>query len=139
MLRLGKLTDYALLITSEMARQQDKLLSTTELADRLHLSATTVSKILKMLSDAHLVTSQRGVDGGYLLAKQAEKITVADIIAAMEGALSITECCEQSGRCSIDSLCRMRENFRVINEKIHAVLVQLTIVDLLGPLGSRYN
>ena len=137
MLRIGKLTDYALLIMSQMAKKQEMLLSTTQLAEMLHLPLPTVSKILKMLSDAHLVSSQRGAEGGYRLAKNPVEITVADIIAAMEGALSVTECCEGFGRCAIDSSCMIRENFRVINKKIQALLAQFTIIDLLKPLSLR--
>ena len=56
MLRIGKLTDYAMLILSQMAKDPHSILSATFLAEALHLSVPTVSKILKMLSDASLLT-----------------------------------------------------------------------------------
>jgi FeS assembly SUF system regulator len=135
MLRIGKLTDYAMLIMSQMAKDSLSILSATALADVLHLAPPTVSKILKMLSDAGLVTSIRGADGGYRLAKSAAEITVAEVIAAMEGELAMTECCESSSLCSINSMCAMRENWQKINKMIHSLLSGVSILDMLQPLS----
>ena len=132
MLRIGKLTDYAMLIMSYMAKEPHSLISASALAEALHLSPPTVSKILKMLADASMVTSTRGTDGGYLLAKPAAEITVADVIAAMEGDLAMTECCESVGLCMIDSMCALRENWRKINGMVHAMLSKVTILDMMG-------
>lgn len=133
MIRIGKLTDYAMLIMSHMAKNPLSLLSATELADALHLTVPTVSKILKMLAEAGMVTSTRGAEGGYLLAKAANNITVADVIAAMEGDLAMTECCESIGLCTIDSMCALRENWRKINSMIHAMLSKVTILNMMAP------
>ncbi|MBX3708443.1 MAG: SUF system Fe-S cluster assembly regulator [Gammaproteobacteria bacterium] len=134
MLRIGKLTDYAMLILNMMAKTPNAILSTPFLAEALHLSAPTVSKVLKILSDADLVTSIRGAEGGYRLARLAADITVADVITAMEGDLAITACCEGVGLCAIDSMCAMRENWQKINRMIHALLSRLTIIDMSNPL-----
>ena len=137
MLRLGKLTDYAILIMSAMAKDPHATLSATSLADTLHLSTPTVSKVLKMLGDADLVNSVRGAEGGYHLARSAHKITIADVIAAMEGELAMTECCEKISACAIHSMCMLKENWRKINGMIHSFLARLTIIDMLEPLSSR--
>ena len=134
MLKIGKLTDYALLVMSQMAKNPHSILSASLLAEALHLSSPTVSKILKMLADANLVTSVRGAEGGYRLAKPATKITVADVISAMEGELAMTECCESTSLCAIDSMCTMRENWRKINKMVHALLAKFTIIDMTEPL-----
>lgn len=134
MIRIGKLTDYAMLIVSRLAKTEGALLSATALAEEVHLSSTTVSKVLKILSEANLVKSVRGAEGGYLLAKSAAEITVADIITAMEGDFAITECCELSNQCAIHSICAMRDNWRKINKAIQAMLSGLTILDMLEPL-----
>lgn len=137
MLRIGKLTDYAMLIMSQMAKEPDSVLSATYLAEVLHLTAPTVSKILKMLSDAGLVNSVRGAEGGYHLARPAVQITVVDIIAAMEGELAMTECCESTSLCVLDSMCTMRENWRKINNVVQSFLAKVTIVDMLEPLSLQ--
>jgi len=136
MIRIGKLTDYAMLILSQMARKSEMVLSAASLADVLHLPTPTVSKVLKILSDGGLVSSVRGADGGYHLARPAVQITIADIIAAMEGELAMTECCEKSGLCAIDTLCTMRANWRKINNIIHSLLGKLTIIDMLEPISA---
>lgn len=134
MLRISKLTDYALLILSEMARQPDMLMSAKALADSLHLNTPTVSKILKILCDAGLVKSVRGAEGGYRLARHAAEITVADVITSMEGELAMTACCESTNLCSIGSMCTLQENWQKINKMVHTLLAKLTILDMLKPL-----
>lgn len=137
MLRISKLTDYAMLIMSQMAKEPHSILSATSLAETLHLTSPTVSKILKMLSDHDLVRSVRGAEGGYHLAREASKITLANIISAMEGDLAMTECCENANLCALDSICTLRENWIAINKLIHSVLDKLTIIDMLSPLTLK--
>lgn len=137
MLRISKLTDYAMLIMSQMAKEPNLIISATQLAEILHLSGPTVSKILKMLADADLVRSVRGAEGGYHLSRSAEKITIADVIFAMEGELAVTECCESINLCAIDSVCTMKTNWRKINKAVKTFLTQLTIKDMLQPLPEQ--
>lgn len=133
MLRIGKLTDYAMLILSKMAKEPDCILSANDIADAVHLSGTTVSKILKMLAEANLVRSIRGAEGGYQLRKAPQKISLAEIIQAMEGYIAITECCDKISLCNIEPFCGMRKNWQKINKIFLAFLTQLTLFDLLKP------
>lgn len=135
MLRIGKLTDYALLILSQMAKWPETVFSATVLAETLHLTPPTVSKILKILSDAQLVSSLRGAEGGYRLARLAKTISVADIITAMEGELAMTECCEHADLCGIKTVCTMRENWLKINKRIYTLLAGFSLDDMLTPLS----
>jgi FeS assembly SUF system regulator len=134
MLRIGKLTDYAMLIMSKMAGSPHAVLSAALIADMLQLSVPTVSKILKMLSDAGLVSSVRGAEGGYHLAREAKFISLADIITAMEGDLALTECCESFNHCGISTSCQLRDNWRKINNRVRQFLGNVTIADMLKPL-----
>lgn len=122
-----------MLILSQLARAPSAILSTTVLADVLHLPVTTVSKIMKILADAGMVTSARGSVGGYRLNRPAESITVLDIIRAMEGQVAMTECCTPSKLCSIDNICAIRDNWRKINHKIELLLASYTILDMADP------
>ncbi len=74
MLKIGKMTDYAMLVLSTMAKNPDSVLSAASLADMLNLSVPTVSKILKILGEAGLVSSVRGAEGGYHLGRPAKDI-----------------------------------------------------------------
>lgn len=135
MLKIGKMTDYAVLILAAMAKAPTAVMSATHIADSLHLSQPTVSKILKTLADSSLVLSQRGAEGGYHLGKPAESISVAEVIAAMEGDLTMTECCETTSHCSIGTLCSMQENWLKINKLIKELLSRLSIIDMTGPIS----
>lgn len=134
MIRIGKLTDYALLILGHMAQHPELVISATSLADVLHLSVPTVSKILKILSEGGLVSSTRGADGGYRLAKLAAEVSLAEVITVMEGNLAMTECCETINTCAINTRCAMRDNWSKINHMIHALLSRFTILDMLKPI-----
>lgn len=139
MLRIGKLTDYAMLILAELATRPETVLSATSLAEALRLPAPTVSKILKMLSDAAMVSSLRGAEGGYRLARAPETISVADVISAMEGDLALTECCDKSDACSITAVCNMSGNWRKINKMVHALLAKVSIIDMKEPINIKEN
>jgi len=139
MLRLGKLTDYAMLILSHLAQMPTSILSATMIADTLHLTVPTVSKILKMLSDAGLVSATRGAEGGYRLIRPAAEISIADVIAAMEGGLAMTECCDSISHCTIASMCTMKENWKKINKMVYSLLDGISVVDMLMPLPSLAN
>lgn len=139
MLRISKLTDYALLIMSQMAKTPSSVLSAAQIAQALRLNAPTVSKILKMLSEKQLVSSIRGSIGGYHLARAPDLITVADIISAMENKLALTECTQTINHCALDSVCTMKENWGKINTMIHALLGSFTLQDMLNPLKAEVS
>lgn len=137
MLRIGKLTDYAMMILAVLARVPEGVQSATTLADSLNLPSTTVSKILKILSEAELVSSVRGAEGGYKLQKSAHEISVAEVIAVMEGDIAMTECCEQIERCTLQTSCSMKSNWLKINKVVQGLLSRLTVVDMMSPLSLQ--
>jgi FeS assembly SUF system regulator len=137
MLRIGKLTDYALLILGQMAKMPEGVLSAAFLAETLHLGAPTVSKILKILSEAGFVTSTRGAEGGYRLARSARDITLIDVINAMEGMMAMTTCCEKKGQCAIDTICMTRDNWQKINRLVSLFLSRFSILDMMQPLVEK--
>lgn len=137
MLRIGKLTDYAFIILSHLAGDSTAVRSAAWIAEQAHLGLPTVSKLLKILAEAGLVTSYRGQGGGYQLAKCASEVTVAEIVSAIEGKLALTECCTLTNKCSIDAHCAIKENWRVINKMIFSVLAGLTLHDMIRPLARN--
>lgn len=136
MLRISKLTDYATLIMSYLALEPARVASATQIAKEIHLRMPTVSKILKILCDAELVTSFRGVGGGYQLARSAMDITLADIVSALEGNLAMTECCSTETLCALDSLCALKENWKKINNIILTALADVTLKSMMQPLSG---
>lgn len=134
MLKIGKMTDYAMLILSTMAKEPALVMSAASLAESLHLSVPTVSKILKTLGDAGLVSSVRGAEGGYHLGKEAAAIRLTEVIEAMEGDLAMTECCESANLCSMGNTCAMQDNWFKINNLIKSLLSRISILEMSGPI-----
>jgi FeS assembly SUF system regulator len=135
MLKIGKMTDYAMLVLSTMAKNPDSVLSAASVAESLNLSVPTVSKILKILGESGLVSSIRGAEGGYHLGKSAKDICVTEVIEAMEGELAMTECCESANNCNLGSTCSMQGNWLKINQLIKDLLSRLSILDMEGPIS----
>ena len=122
MLRVSKLTDYATEVMAMLAAAPKRVHNAQELAERARLEAPTVSKLLKQLAQAGLVESFRGVNGGYRLARAPERISIADIVTAMEGPIGMTECSAQAGLCDHESHCGVRVNWQRINDAIAGAL-----------------
>src|SRR5260221_8678251 len=91
MLRITKLTDYAVLVLSDMVRMEAQAHAARDIAERTLIPQPTVSKVLKLLGRAALVASERGKNGGYRLARAPGNISGADIVDAVEGAIAVTE------------------------------------------------
>jgi FeS assembly SUF system regulator len=132
MLRVSKLTDYATVVMTCLAAG-DGVMSAQALAERARLELPTVSKLLKQLAQAGLVASTRGINGGYQLARAAERITIADVVTAMEGPIGMTECSAHAGLCDHESHCGVRVNWQRINHAIAGALASVTLADMLHP------
>jgi FeS assembly SUF system regulator len=134
MLRISKLTDYGTLIMTHMASVPDRPHSAAGLAETLGLGLPTVSKVLKALARHELVTSLRGARGGYSLARPAQAISVADIVDALEEQpFGLTECSAGHGLCSIESGCRIRDNWLRINVVVRGALQDVSLADMVAP------
>ncbi len=133
MLRLSKLTDYATVILSFMAKNKIEVHASMEIASVTGIALPTVSKILKLLVNAEVVISTRGAKGGYVLSKPPEQISVATIISALEGPIALTECSISQQGCEQASGCDIRGNWSLINKTIHNALESVTLADLVRP------
>jgi FeS assembly SUF system regulator len=136
MIRLGKLTDYGLVLMTCMARRVDRTLYTArDLAAENQLPLPTVSKLLKQLLQAKLLVSHRGIKGGYSLARVPGQISVADVIGALEGPIALTECSTDiTGLCDFEPRCPIRTNQQIISKVVSGALDKLSLSDLVTPL-----
>ena len=130
MLRIRKLTDYGIFVLAHLANEQDTVMSASQIASRTGLNLPTVSKLLKTLSKAKLVTSIRGSKGGHSLAKKSSTISAAEIIDAFEGPVAITECSASYHSCSLESQCGVGEAWQKINRAIRNTLENISLTDL---------
>ena len=136
MLRISKLTDYAILVMVELTGSEGEILSAQALAERCGLEAPTVSKVLKPLAHAGLVESFRGATGGYRATRAPDEISVATVIVAIEGPIAMTECSIHEGLCTVEATCSARENWRTVSRAVAGALERISLADMSRPAGA---
>ena len=136
MLRMTKQADYAIVLMSRMAGSPEIRFNASEIATATALPQPIVSKILKLLTRQELLTSHRGAKGGYLLARSADEVSIAEIIEAVEGPIGITECVTHApGECSQEPICPVRSNWQKINEAVRVALGEITLEEMSQPMS----
>jgi FeS assembly SUF system regulator len=130
-LRISKLTDYGTVLLAHLASNQDAVCSAADVANATGIAVPTVSKLLKSLGRSGLVTSTRGSNGGYQLARAPSEISAADIIDALEGPVSITECSASDSQCEHEGVCSVGGAWQKVNIAIRKALDDVTLSDLL--------
>lgn len=136
MLRIGKMTDYALVIMHCMAKSPSALLRMEDIAQGTQLPLATVRKLMRQLVNGGLVRSERGARGGYQLARFPELISIAHIVRAVEGPLAITECCDDDGGCELQGDCGVESQMPTLNELIGQIFASITLTDMAHLCGS---
>ncbi len=132
MLRISRLTDYATVILATLAEQPERVQTATALAEQTRIAAPTVSKLLKQLHRAGLVTSTRGLHGGYQLARPPSQISAAAILDALEGPVALTDCSVGQGQCGIEETCRVGRAWQRLNMAIRRSLYEVSLAQLAG-------
>jgi FeS assembly SUF system regulator len=132
MLRISRLTDYATVILATLAGDPTRVQTATALSEQTHIAAPTVSKLLKQLQRTGLVSSTRGLHGGYQLARPASEISAAAILDALEGPLALTDCSAGHGQCGIEQTCRVGRVWQRLNQVIRRSLYEVTLAQLAG-------
>ncbi|MEM7168855.1 MAG: SUF system Fe-S cluster assembly regulator [Pseudomonadota bacterium] len=131
MFRLNRLTDYAVVVLSQMATRQAKVHKAPELAQDTLLPLPTVAKILNALCKADLVVSHRGATGGYSLSREASEISVSDIIQALEGPIALTACVHGANEtCEAESHCPLNGHWNQVNQTIQQALEKVSLAEL---------
>ena len=134
MLRVTKLADYGIVMLTFFATHPENTYNARDIANAAKLPLPVASKVLKLLSKAGLLTSQRGTKGGYGLAHPPEEINVAAIIRALEGPIAVTECSAMNRDCELETGCPVRTNWHMINYAIHSALEKITLAQMTQPL-----
>jgi FeS assembly SUF system regulator len=126
-MRIAKLTDYGVIIMAFMANYPTRLFQAREIAAQVAVAQPTVAKLLKKLTQNKLLISHRGANGGYYLAQPPEKITIADLINALEGPIAVTECNLGHDYCATATLCAVKAPWLKINQIITHTLQSITL------------
>ena len=132
MLRISRLTDYATVLLAALAAEPQRVQTAALLAERTHIAAPTVCKILKQLQRAGLVISTRGLHGGYQLSRPPAQISAAAILDALEGPVALTDCAAGHGNCEIEESCRVGRVWQRLNLAIRRALYDVSLAQLAG-------
>lgn len=131
MLRISKLTDYGTVVLAHLAGDPEAVCSAADVSAATGIAPPTVSKLLKSLARADLVSSTRGANGGYQLTRKPGDISAADVIDALEGPVSITECSATDSHCDFEQVCNVGSAWKRINVAIRHALEDVSLMDLL--------
>lgn len=131
MIRISRLTDYGIVLLAHMAAQPGRVHTASQAAAEARLPLPTVSKLLRVLTREGLLESHRGVKGGYGLARPPQDVSVARIVAALEGPIAITACTTGGpSDCAHERGCPVRGHWGLINLAVREALESITLADL---------
>ncbi len=128
------MTDYAVVLATHLAATKGAH-PARDLAVQTQIPEPTASKVLKQLSRAGVVVSQRGSKGGYTLARPAGEVGIDEVIQAMEGPIAVTECSDETtdSLCEYETNCGVRANWQRINVAVQQALSRITLADMAFP------
>jgi len=134
MIILSKLADYGVIVATSLAAEPERQMTAAVLAAEARLPRATVAKVLKTLAHAGLVSGARGAAGGYRLARPARSISVAQVVAAIDGAIGLTQCTSHGPDCQRSTFCATRAGWQRINHAVGAALEAVTLAEMVPPL-----
>lgn len=139
MIRLSKLADYGIVIAAYLGRHPERQQTAPEVAAGTGVPQPMTSKILKLLVRGELLVSHRGARGGYGLARPADRITVAEVIEALDGPIAITSCMDSGpADCGIVHVCGARANWHRINQAIREALDGVTLAEMTHTIPAAF-
>jgi Rrf2 family protein len=131
MLRLSKKADYALIAMRHLAMRADAGSSSArEIAEHYDIPLELLAKVLQHLTRKGLLTSHQGTRGGYVLARPAIQISVADVIQAIDGPVSVTACTSSADSCDQYEKCNIRDPLWRIKDRILSALAACSLLEL---------
>jgi FeS assembly SUF system regulator len=133
MIILSKLADYGVIVATHLAAHPGRQETATAIAGATRLPPATVSKLLKALAHAGLVSGTRGAGGGYRLARLPAAISVAEVVAAIDGDIGLTQCSVHSADCERTTYCPTRPHWAAINRAVGAALSAVSLADMQTP------
>jgi FeS assembly SUF system regulator len=135
MIILSKLADYGVIVATHLATHPDRQATAAAVAVATRLPQATVAKLLKALAHAGLVVATRGAAGGYRLARAAAEISVAEVVAAIDGDIGMTQCSVHVDDCERTTYCPTRPHWAAINRAVGTALAAVTLDDMISPFA----
>ena len=130
MLRITKIADYGFVLLVHMANQPaGTLCNAKDLSASIDIPLPTISKVLKILTQAGILDSRQGSKGGYSLARPSSAISAAEVIEAIEGPVAITDC---TGAVGCERNCPVSPSWKKVNAALERTLQGLSLADMAG-------
>jgi FeS assembly SUF system regulator len=133
MIILSKLADYGVIVATHLAAFPERQATAGAVAVETRLPQATVAKLLKALAHAGLVTATRGPSGGYRLARAAKAISVAEVVAAIDGDIGLTQCSVHVDECARTTYCPTRPHWAAINRAVGEALAAVSLDAMITP------
>jgi len=139
MLQMRRITDQGFVVLTHFVRAgEGAVLTARAVAEDLDLPSPTTAKVLKVLQRAGLLSSTRGLCGGYSLACDPETTTLPRVIGAFEGPLGLTDCAiAEHVSCESHDTCALGAAWPAINDAVLGVLSTITLADLVRSGAAR--
>ena len=138
MLALSRKSDYALVALAELAARDGEKRSAAGIAQATDAPESLMRNVLKNLTRAGLLLSERGPFGGYTLAREPDRISVLEVLEAVDGPISLARCCKenespQTHGCIHSPRCRIQRGMRLMHQGVLDVLRGVSVSDLIDP------
>ncbi|MCF8999149.1 Rrf2 family transcriptional regulator [Acinetobacter nectaris] len=131
-MRLTTRGRYAVTALLDLALQSPKeTITLAEIATRQTISVAYLEQLFAKLKRSGLVSSVRGANGGYHLAKSADDITVLEIIEAVNETVDATRC-DHKGNCQNGAMCLTHDLWQGLSHHIADYLAKITLADLIS-------
>jgi Rrf2 family nitric oxide-sensitive transcriptional repressor len=137
-MRLTTFTDFALRALMRLAGEPNRSFSTSEIAEEFGISRNHLAKVVRDLADGGFITTQRGVGGGFALARPPQAITLGAVVRALEGTSALVECFRQDGgSCVLTPRCRLKGRLASAREAFLRELDKTTLAECAYPAPRR--
>jgi FeS assembly SUF system regulator len=133
MIILSKLADYGVIVATHLPLAPERQENAASVAAATRLPLATVAKLLKALAHAGVVVATRGAAGGYRLARPAAEISIAEVVAAIDGDIGLTQCSIHADECAHTNYCPTRPHWAAINRAVGQALAAVTLDEMISP------
>ncbi len=132
MIKLSNLADYAVVLMSTIAARPDDIHTASSLNAETRVPQPTVSKILGKMAKANLLTSHRGIGGGFSMNNEKEDISIADIVEAVDGPVQLTNCLSvEDTCCDYEPVCMTKSKWDKINQAVYEALNNVSLSEMV--------
>lgn len=135
MIRLSRMTDYAIVVVAELSKTPGQLQAAAGLSGKTKIPEPTVAKVLKILARSRVIESARGVNGGYVITRALDDISIGELVEAMNGPLCLTACAEgvevTEEDCMIAGNCLLRGRWTAVNHAIRNAFSSVKLSEMV--------